>query len=343
MRILLEVHHPAHIHFFKNAVRIWRDRGDDVLMLGRDRDVMAKLLQAYDWIPHKLLTSAGRNNRIPMVELLQRQAKVGFEASKFRPDIMLSVMGSYAQTAWLLRVPNIIFTDSELQSFNHKIAHPFATRIYTPECFWKDLGTKQRKYRGYHELAFLHPNRFTPRQEVLQMLGGVKEHEYVIIRVSEFNTLHDIGKAGFGDSFDRFVEETNQRYRVFLVPEGGKLPAKWEHLRFQIAPDYFHDALAFARFVVTEGASTASECACLGVPSIYVNPTVHGYCEDLERRGLMFVYKQPGPALHKMRELLDHLAPREHWQQLREQMLSEHIDVTGFVVNEVDELLRRRS
>lgn len=341
MRILIEVHHPAHIHFFKNAVRIWRERGEDVLMLGRDRDVMRKLLDAYDWIPNKLLTSAGVNNRIPMGELVQRQAKVGWEAVKFRPDIMLSVMGSYAQTSWLMRVPNVIFTDSELQSFNHKIAHPFASRIYTPECFWKDLGPKQRKYRGYHELAFLHPNRFKPRPEVLQLMGGVKAHEYIVMRISEFNTLHDIGKAGFGDSFDDFVKQAQEHYRVFLVPEGGKLPAKWEHLRFRVAPDYFHDALAYARFVVTEGASTASECAMLGVPSIYVNPTVHGYSEDLERRGLMFVYREPAPALSKMREFLEGLAPVEHWWALRDKMLSEHIDVTGFVVNEVDELLRR--
>jgi predicted glycosyltransferase len=342
MRILIEAHHPAHIHFFKNAARIWCDRGDEVLMLGRDRDVMAKLLTAYDWIPHKLLTSQRKNNRIPFAELLQRQGKVGSEALKFRPDVLLSVMGSYAQTAWLLRVPNIVFTDSERQSFNHTIAHPFATRIYTPECFWKDLGSKQRKYRGYHELAFLHPNRFTPRHEVLQLLGGVRAHEYIIIRVSEFNTLHDIGKSGFGDSFDRFVTEANEQYRVFLVPEGGKLPAKWEHLRFSMPPDYFHDALAFARFVVTEGASTASECAMLGIPSIYVNPTVHGYCEDLERRGLMFIYREPEPALRKMRALLKELEPRDHWQRLRQDMLGQHIDVTGFIVNEMDDLLRRK-
>jgi len=30
MRILIEAHHPAHIHFFKKAVRLWRDRGDEV-------------------------------------------------------------------------------------------------------------------------------------------------------------------------------------------------------------------------------------------------------------------------------------------------------------------------
>jgi predicted glycosyltransferase len=85
----------------------------------------------------------------------------------FKPDVVTSLFGSYAQTAWLLRKPNIIFTDSEFQHFNHRIAHPFATQVYTPACFWKDLGPKQRRYNGYHESAFLHPKYFRPRQEVL--------------------------------------------------------------------------------------------------------------------------------------------------------------------------------
>jgi predicted glycosyltransferase len=38
MRILIEAHHPAHIHFWKYPVRELIDRGHEVLMIGRDRD-----------------------------------------------------------------------------------------------------------------------------------------------------------------------------------------------------------------------------------------------------------------------------------------------------------------
>jgi len=60
MRLLIEAHHPAHIHFFRNAVRIWQGRGAKILLLGRDRDVMKRLLAAYDFIPHEILTEIGR-------------------------------------------------------------------------------------------------------------------------------------------------------------------------------------------------------------------------------------------------------------------------------------------
>jgi predicted glycosyltransferase len=342
MRLLIETHHPAHIHFFKNAVRIWRDRGDDVLLLGRDRDVMKRLLAAYDFIPYEILTQQRKNNRIPMQEMLERQAKVAAKIASFRPDIVLSLMGSYTQSAFLFRKPNVIFTDSEFQSFNHKIAHPFATHIYTPECFWKDLGRKQIRYRGYHELAFLYPTRFSARREVLDLLGNVAEGSYVVLRISAWNTLHDIGNRGFGDRFDEFVSKVAERARVFLVPEGGVLPDKWERFRLRIPPDYFHDALAFAKLVVTEGASTASEAACLGVPAVYLNTTERGYLNDQERRyRLVYNFKDAGAALEKTLELLDSPPSPDSLRAARDRLVADHIDVTDYVVREIDAIFAR--
>ncbi len=341
MRFLIEAHHPAHIHFFRNAIGIWRKRGDDVLLLGRDRDVMKKLLAAYDFIPNEILTTQRKNNRFPMEEMLQRQAKVAARIVTFRPDVVLSLMGSYTQSAALLRRPNIIFTDSEFQSFNHRIAHPFATRIYTPECFWKDLGKKQIRYPGYHELAFLHPARFTPSEAVLSSMGNPEPGSYVVLRMSAWNTLHDIGKKGFGEHFDAFMTEITKRIRVYLVPEGGALPEKWESHRLRIPPERFHDALAFARLVVTEGASTASEAACLGVPAVYLNTTERGYLNDQERRyGLVANFKDAPRALKKTLELLD--APDDRAQRIsaRDRLVADHIDVTDYVVREIDGLAR---
>jgi predicted glycosyltransferase len=337
MRLLIEAHHPAHIHFFRNAIGVWRERGDDVLLLGRDRDVMKKLLAAYTHIPFEIVTAQRKNNRFPMEEMLQRQAKVAAKILTFRPDVVLSLMGSYTQSAALFRRPNIVFTDSEFQSFNHRIAHPFATRIYTPECFWKDLGTKQRRYRGYHELAFLHPRRFTPSDAVLGTMGNPEPGSYVVLRMSAWNTLHDIGKKGFGDFFDEFMNELTRRTQVFLVPEGGALPEKWEGHRLRIPPERFHDALAFARLVVTEGASTASESACLGVPAVYLNTTERGYLNDQERRyGLVWNFKDPRAALTKTLELLDAPHDAGRYRTARERLVEDHIDVTEYVVREID-------
>jgi len=336
MRLLIEAHHPAHIHFFKNAIRAWVERGDQVKLLGRDRDVMKQLLDAYDYIPSAVTTVQHKNSHFPLQEMLQRHAAVATEVYQFGPDLVLSVMGSYTQPAALLRVPSFVFTDSEFQHFNHRIAHPFATRIYTPMCFWKDLGPKQRRYKGYHELAFLHPKYFTPREEVLNMLG-VQKHEYVVVRVSAWDTLHDVGQSGFGSALGEFMEAALKQYRVLIVPEKGVLDPKYEAYRMKLPPDYYHDALAFARFVVTEGASTASEAACLGVPAVYLNTTSRGYLDDIHMRyNLVACHTDARRALRTVKEWLESPPDLADCSNARDRLLDEHIDVTDYILREVD-------
>jgi predicted glycosyltransferase len=336
VRILIEAHHPSDIHFFKNAIREWTGRGDEVLLLGRDRDVMKALLRAYDFIPHRILSSERQNNRFPLAEMLVRQLGVGRSIWRFHPDVVMSLMGSYAQSSFLFRVPNLIFTDSEHQSFNHRIAHPFATRIYTPECFEKDLGKKQRRYPGYHELAFLHPKRFNPDEGVLGELG-LEPRSYVVVRTSAWNTLHDIGKRGLGARLGESLRELVRRARVVLVPEGGKLSPEFDPLQLRAPPHRYHDVLAFARLVLSEGASTASEAACLGVPTVYLNPSQLGYLRDQERRyGLVFNTTDPETAVRRALELLDAPFEAERLAAARKRLIDEHVDVTDFVLREVN-------
>ena len=335
MRILIEAHHPSDIHFFKHAIREWNERGDEVLLLGRDRDVMKALLTAYRFIPHRILSSERRDNRFPLAEMLERQMGVAKAIGDFRPRVVLSLMGSYAQSAFFLGVPNLIFTDSEHQAFNHRIAHPFATRIYTPECFEKNLGRKQRRYPGYHELAFLHPHRFTPDASVLSELGA-PARGYVVVRTSAWNTLHDIGKGGLGARLEQAVRAMERVARVFIVPEGGQLPDELERLRLRTAPHRYHDVLAFARLVVSEGASTASEAACLGVPTVYLNPSQLGYLRDQEQRyGLVFNTTDPETAVSRALALLDGPFDADRLEDARRRLVAEHIDVTSYLVEEV--------
>jgi predicted glycosyltransferase len=354
-RFLIEAHHPAHIHFFKFPIRIWRDRGDEVLLLGRDRDVMKQLLAAYPFIPAQIVTGVQKHGRFPLREMLARQAAVAAAVRSFRPSIVVSLMGSYTQVARLFNVPNIIFTDSEFQSFNHRIAHPFATRIYTPQCFWKPLGEKQRRYNGYHELAFLHPRRFTPRREVLERLrvnGGPSVNgsskgatapepgQYVVIRTSAWDTLHDIGEHGLGKTFGALMREVLAKYSAYVVPEGGKIAPEWAKYKLSVPAQDYHDVLAFARLVITEGASTASEAACLGVPSVYVNTTRRGYLEDQERRyRLVSNFTDADAAARKVTELLATPPAAQTLADARARLIADHIDVTEFLVDELDRFI----
>jgi predicted glycosyltransferase len=271
MKILLEAHHPAHIHFWKYPIRELRARGHEVLMIGRDRDVMKRLLEVYDWIPYEIPKRKNHDNRFPLVEMLERQWAVARAIHRFQPDVVASLMGSYTQSAKLLGVRNVIFTDTETQAFNHRIAHPFADEIHTPDCFLLDFGKKHRRYAGLHENAYLAPAYFDHDPSVIAEYQLDGEKPYCILRMSAWNTFHDRDRKGIGEAVYSFVDQVKDRYQILLSAEEGKIPPGLEAYAVTFSPEDFHSLIAGTSFVLTEGASTASEAACLGVPSVFIN------------------------------------------------------------------------
>ena len=93
-----------------------------------------------------------------------------------------------------------------------------------------------------------------------------------------------------------------------------------------------HDALAFATLFVGEGATMASECACLGTPAIYVNSLTAGTLEEQERYRLLFGFRKSEGVIEKAIELLNTPNLKQEFQQRRQKMLSDKIDVTAFMV-----------
>lgn len=339
MKILIEAHHPAHIHFWKYPIRELQERGHEVRLIGRKRDVMERLVAAYPWIDAATPEISARANRLPLVGLLRRQWFVAQMIRRYRPDVVASLMGSYTQSAKLFGVRNVIFTDSEFQHFNHRIAHPFADEIYTPECFYKELGPKQKRYKGIHELSFLDPTYSCFDGRILEQYPQLGERPYALIRMSAWNTFHDINHHGVGDQIEAFVQFLAARYQVVISAEESALPENLKKYAATFAPEDFHAVIAQASFVLTEGASTASEAACLGVPTIYINSTEpRGYLQMLEvQYDLVRGFSDAEEGLEAARQLIEALDESEYerLRASRQQHLDESIDVVKYVADVV--------
>jgi predicted glycosyltransferase len=44
MRILIDIGHPAHVHYFKNAINQLQQRGHAVFVVAREKEVSFRLL-----------------------------------------------------------------------------------------------------------------------------------------------------------------------------------------------------------------------------------------------------------------------------------------------------------
>lgn len=339
MKILIEAHHPGDIHFWKYPILELQKRGHAIKMVGRDRDVMKRLIHSYEWIDSQIPRRRKAGNKFPLAEFISRQLAVFNAIRQFKPDIVTSLFGSYCQSSWFLRKRNIIFTDSEFQHFNHKIAHPFATEIHTPTHFYKPLGKKQKFYKGIHELSFLDGRRFTPQKAKLPQYG-LEPKNYIVLRLSAWNTLHDINQSGIGERISEFVQKFKEQYKIVISAEENRLPDSLKPFTTSFAPEDFHDILAFSRFVLTEGASTASEAACLGVPTVYINTTEpRGYLEMLEKDyGIVKNFREAESGLKAAISWLASLNEKElsDISIAKTRMIDDHIDVTEYVAKTLE-------
>jgi len=336
MKILLDILHPAHVHFFRNAIADLHRQGCKVVVTARDKDLTLRLLDLYG-IDYDCISREASSKMGLAWELLSRNAKLAGIVRREKPHVMASIGGiSTAQVGFLTRTRNLIFYDTEYARLSNLLSYPFSTAVVTPECYKGKVFGRHVTYAGYHELAYLHPRRFTPDPQVLTSAGIAPQSVFSVVRFVSWQALHDVRAEGFPLDAKRELIRTLEEYgRIFITSER-PLPPDFQHLYFDLSPDRIHHLLAFANLYVGESATMAAESAILGVPAIYLDRNGRGYTDELERRyGLCHRYHpaQVESAIEKSRELLSLTAKQQPDYQSRvSAMLAEKIDVTAWII-----------
>jgi predicted glycosyltransferase len=339
MRILVDIGHPAHVHFFKHAIGEWLARGQEVIITSRDKDLALSLLDRYGF-KHTVLSRAHRGTLGLGLELAERVVKLVAVVRQRRPAVLTGIGGTFiAPVGGLTGIPAVIFTDTEHARISNAIAFPLADAICTPACYEGQAGDKQVTYAGYQELAYLHPGRFTPDPSLLKRFDLKPGETYVVVRLVAWASGHDTGDSGFRDARS-LVRQLSCHARVLISSEKD-LPPDLIPYRISASPELIHHLLAFAALYIGESATMASESAILGVPAIYVSTSTRGYTNEQERKyGLTYTFSDPQTAqqrgLEKALELLNKPNLRQEWQEKRNRMLRDMVDVTDFIVDAVE-------
>ena len=337
MRILVDIVHPAHVHFFRNAIYEWKADGHELLVTARDKDLTYELLHLYgiDFTP---TGSAGVGLAGTAWELLRRFGLFWNLCRRFRPDVMLGIAGpGMAHVGWARGIPSLVFTDTENATLSNRITFPFATRILTPSCYEAEVPAKKHMtYDGYHELAYTHPDRFIPDPSILSAWDLQEDDDFLVVRFVSWGAMHDLKDHGFTDVLG-LVEELQAFGRVLITSEA-ELPPELEPLRIQAAPHQIHHLLAFARLFIGESATMASESATLGTPAIFVSTSTRGYTNEEEHvYGLVRTFSDPETgqrdALRAAIELLADPETPARSAECRRRLLADKIDVTAFLLD----------
>lgn len=337
MKILITMQHPAHVHFFKNAIKDLEAKGHLVKILAVDREMTSYLLDSYgfDYQIYEELHSGMVKKGLGQV---RRNFKLHKISKEFNPDI-ITAAGEIAVTQMgkLLDVGSIVWPDTEPDKILHTLSFPFASAIVAPDCFRSSVPSDNYiYYPGYHELAYLHPNHFQPDPSVLDKLGLTAEDSIILTRFSSWDASHDIGQRTFENMKERvkLVEELEKYGRVFVTSEI-KLPQELEDKELNIRPEDIHNFLSYTDIYIGEGATLASEAGVLGVPWIWIaGKEWRGYLDDQESKyGLGYSIGRPEKALKKSKKLLQNTEKiKKEWKKKRKRLLAEKIDVTSFMV-----------
>jgi len=341
LKVLIDIGHPGHVHFFKNSIWELEKKGHEVLVTAREKEVTIDLLKAYG-IKYQVLTSMKKGKMNLFLEWIIRDYKLLQIAKEFNPDLLTGILNpSVAHVAWLLNKKSIIFNDTEHAILAQKLTYPFCSIICTPSCYQKNEGKKQLSYSGYHELAYLHPSYFTPSPEVLKDLAVEIGEPFTILRFVSWGAHHDVGQHGIENKL-ALVQELEKFGKVFITSEG-PLEREFDRYRLRISPEKIHHLLYYATLYVGEGATMAVESAILGTPSIYISTlagTMGNFSELEKKYGLIFNYSDSEAALTKIIELFNDPELKKTWSLKRAALLKDKIDVTAFMTSFVEQCMQ---
>lgn len=338
MNILLQLSHPAHYHLFKHTVGELIDHGHQVHILIKTKDILEDLLQNSGLPYCNILPNAHRHSKLGIGwDMLVRDWRMIQYVYRHNIDILIGSTCEVAQVGWLTRRMRINFgeDDASIVPLYFKSIHPFAQCILSPvSCNNGDLESRTIHYRGFHKLAYLHPNRFHADRTVVDRYFDSSK-PYFLIRFALLTAHHDDGIHGFStDVAQRLIDLLTPHGRVFITSERPLEPI-FEQYRLKINPLDIHHVMAFSSMYIGDSQSMAVEAAMLGVPGIRFNDFAGriGVLEELEHTYHLTVgipSNQPERLLTQVSEWLNDPSLLDTFANRRQRMLADKIDVAAF-------------
>ncbi|MDD4992410.1 MAG: DUF354 domain-containing protein [Paludibacter sp.] len=335
MNILMDIAHPAHVHLLRNTYAELIRRGHHVHVTVKDIPSAIVLLQKYD-IPFTYL--GGMHDSLLGKVFLQfsYNYKLWKLVRQNKIDIGFGSSLTLAHISRLTKMHSIILDDDddEVEPLFVKYAHPYADVVLSPDCTVR--ATKNAiSYPGYHELAYLHPNRFKPDPAILQEIGLTEGEPYFVLRFNAFKAHHDVGVQGLSiENKRKLIEVLKKKGRVFITSERN-IDEEFKSYQLVLSPDKIHSLIYYATLMIGDSQTMTSEAAVLGTPAVKCNSFAGRLAvpNELENKyGLCFSFlpEKSDEFFRKIEELISTGNLKTIFAVRKQRLLEEKLDVTAF-------------
>ena len=360
MNVLIQLSHPAHFHLYKIVAKNLMEEGNKVLFVIKSKDILETLLQNAGLPYVNINQHAHRGSKFGILwDMFVREWRIIKLCRKHKIDLLTGSTPDVAHAGWWLHKWRVNTGEDDLAVVPAfaKIASPFIQSFVAPDpCDAGPVENRTAHYPGYHEMAYLHPNHFTPDPKIVEAYGINTSKPYFILRFASLNAHHDNGIKGINTEVaQRLIDILSPHGRIYITSER-PLEPQFEQYRIKINPLDMHHVMAFASLYIGDSQTMAAEAGVLGVPFVRFNDFVGriGYLRELEdkyelgygihatplaadspiRRADGLAQPSGVEALYERVEQLVAMPAEERkatFQSRREKMLSDKIDCAKFL------------
>lgn len=332
MTLFFEVMHPKHYYQFKALINHYKKRGDKVIVIARNKDIVFSLLDE-ERVEYEVYGKYQKNLFMKFFSGFLTLIQYDRLIKKYKPDIILSKASPYSTLLSKIHASKtVIFPDSEVVALTNKLVSKIADIIVTPKYFTIDFGEKHARIDGFFEETYISPNNLKINTGIHDLLHIGKDEKYAILRFVSWNANHDIGKKGIDhQQLEELVSVLSKNMKVFITSEE-ELPERFKEFKLNIPLNEIHSALYYADLYIGDSQTMATEAALLGTPSIRCNDFVGDndmsnfiYLE--EQLALLKNFNNWNEAIKTIRSMIIDGKAKVEWRERRSQYFKNKQDI----------------
>lgn len=332
--IAILINTPAQLHFYEQVRSKLIEKGHCVHTLVRDYGETLELLESSD-IDYYIYS---KPNKGKLGTLIDSPASIlkAINYLKSKDINIVTGFGIYNSIVSLIMGKfDVVFLDSEpyiskMQKIQYDIFRKITNHIIVPIGYGGPEEKNMIHLNSIKESAYLGNNKFVPDSKIMEKYQ-LSEEGYVILRFNAFDALHDCEVSGFSSSEKQMlVSEILKKYDVLVsvennnhldLPEGAKVIQNKKDI---------HNLIYFAKCVITDTQTLATESALLGTPVIRCNDFVRGRDMGIfkfieSKYGIIFNRKTAEEVNASFEEIC---LSKRNWKAVRTKMLEDLEDIT---------------
>jgi predicted glycosyltransferase len=332
--VVIDIVHYPHVNFYKHAIEVLREKNIDVKVIIRPRGKLVSIFQKE--CPNVLFVLIGEHRKTifgKMADLIERDIAFLKYLNKINFDVGTGFGSeSIAHTTRFFGKPSVLFGDDIEYKLGHYLGHYLATRDVRPKCV-PTQGKNLLKYNGFKELAYLHPNHFTPNKKVLESYN-LNPYEYVFIReVSSASLNYRRAEIGKLSKILDYLKEMD--LKILLSIEDKLLIDLFkDHCIILKEPvEDIHSLLHFAAITISSGDSMARESCLVGTPAIYTGGRDMAINSELIKRSCMFKVEDEKSIKNIIKYLIEKDIKKEVEARIKHAIEHEWVDTTEVILD----------